>query len=290
LLKSLHKRQDSALSKYQNSSAELPTLLSSHAEEVRVWQTRCRALQCQNKELQSKIKQKDTIVLSITDQNKHLLQLNKDKNLEEREKLTERVKDLEHRLMDKDNDLKLMARRLQVDAKNHRTNLNIEQQKYRDLLSKIELSDLMLHRDISDKKSPKLPRQPNQRVKSPPRPPQSKSATSVPHENGHDKDLVTLILPPCEGKDTKKLEESIRTNSPRVIVNASAKLPTDNGNSTSTCSRVEHIESLKNGDDDDITIELVRRLSPPKFPPNSPHCTRSKRRNSRATTVSPTMI
>lgn len=242
----------------------MPKLLSSHAEEVRVWQTRCRALQRQNKELQTKIKQKDTIILTITDQNKHLLQLNKDKNLEEREKLSERVKDLEHRLMDKDNDMKLLARRLQLESKAYKTNLGIEQQKYRDLLSKIELSDYLTQRDVGDKKSPKLPRQPNQRVKSPSRSLTSKSATNLTNGNGSEKDHVTLILPPCEGLETKKPEESIRTNSPRVIVNSNVKpLPsTTNSDDEVNLSknRVGRSESFKNGhsgDSDDITI-LVR--------------------------------
>ena len=79
VLKSVQKRQDSALSKYVNSNAELPKLLNSHAEEVRTWQTKYRNLQNQNKELISKLKAKDAHILTITDQNKHLVQLNKDK-------------------------------------------------------------------------------------------------------------------------------------------------------------------------------------------------------------------
>lgn len=75
----MYKRQDTALSKYENTNAELPQLLHSHAEEVRVWQTKCKNFQNQNKEMQETIKRKDAIVLSITDQNKHLLHLNKEK-------------------------------------------------------------------------------------------------------------------------------------------------------------------------------------------------------------------
>lgn len=220
MLKSLHKRQDSALTKYESSSAELPKLLNSHAEEVRVWQTRCRNLQRLNKELQDKIKQKDTIILTVTDQNKHLLQLNKDKNLEEREKLAERVNDLEHRLLDKDNDMKLLARRLQLETKAFKSNINMEQQKYRDLLSKIELSDFMIKRnDLGDKKSPKQQR-PIQRVKTPPRL-LSKSATNL--TNGDEKESP-LILPPCEGSEIKKIEEAVKNNSPKIAINTNVKL------------------------------------------------------------------
>ncbi|XP_063698062.1 lebercilin-like protein [Culicoides brevitarsis] len=138
LLKAIHKRQDSALSKYERSNADLPQLLNSHAEELRVWQTKVRTMKAQNKELTEKIKQKDAILLSISDQNKHLMQLNKDRNLEERERLTERVKDLEQRLIEKDTDAKLLARRLQLELKGFKTQLQQENQKYRECYGKLE--------------------------------------------------------------------------------------------------------------------------------------------------------
>lgn len=78
-LRTLHKRQDSALAKYESTNAELPQLLNSHAEEIRTWQNKCKQLQTQNRELNLKLKQKETTILKITDQNKHLIQLNKDK-------------------------------------------------------------------------------------------------------------------------------------------------------------------------------------------------------------------
>lgn len=79
MLRTIHKRQDMALSKYENSNAELPQLLKSHAEEVRIWQAKYRGLHAQNRELAHKIKQKDTQMIQLTDQNKHLTQLNMDR-------------------------------------------------------------------------------------------------------------------------------------------------------------------------------------------------------------------
>lgn len=269
LLKSLHKRQDSALSKYENSNAELPKLLHSHSEEVRVWQTRCRNLQRINKELQGKIKQKDTIILTVTDQNKHLLQLNKDKNLEEREKLADRVKDLEMRLLDKDSDMKLLARRLQLETKSFKSNLNIEQQKYRDLLAKIEISDYMLHRSEVDKKLPKNQNQ-LQNSKSPPRTLTSKSATCLMNGNHHvAKDAAPmLILPPCEGQQAKKADESVKTNSPRINVNTNVKL-LSNANTDNevdlTRNRVDK-NGHSNNDDDEITVTIRNGMNRARAP------------------------
>lgn len=287
LLKSLHKRQDSALSKYESSSAELPQLLHSHAEEVRVWQTRSRNLQRQNKELQSKIKQKDIIILTVTDQNKHLLQLNKDKNLEEREKLADRVRDLEQRLFDKDNDMKLLARRLQLETKAFKTNLYMEQQKYRDLVSKIELSEYMLQRtDINDKKLPKPLRQQVQRGKSPTR--VSKSTTSIANDTrndgiiSYDKEQTPLVLPPCEGpeKEKKKPEESMKANTPRSSVNTNVKLATviDKDEATPKImpkNRSDRNEALfKNGHsshdgEDEIVVSVRNGMTRARLPQKS---------------------
>lgn len=79
MLRTLHNRQSSALNKYESNNAELPQLLHSHAEELRVWQTKYRNLQAVNKDLEQKLKQKEAIILSLSDQNKHYSQLNKDK-------------------------------------------------------------------------------------------------------------------------------------------------------------------------------------------------------------------
>lgn len=78
-MRTLHKRQDSALAKYESTSAQLPQLLHSHAEELRVWQTKYRNLQTTNKDLEHKLKQKENHILTLSDQNKYYMQLIKDK-------------------------------------------------------------------------------------------------------------------------------------------------------------------------------------------------------------------
>jgi hypothetical protein len=213
-----------------------------------------------------KIKQKDTVILSVTDQNKHLLQLNKDKNLEEREKLADRVKDLEQRLIEKDGDMKLLARRLQLEAKSYRSNLHMEQQKYRDLVSKIELSEYMIRAsDIGEKKSSK-PLRPNP---IPARTTPSKSTTSLTNGNDKDHQQAPLILPPCD--EAKRPEETIKNNSPRV--NNAKLLPESRPNDSEidlTRNRIEKSEKLiKNGNhsDDEITVTIRNGMTRAKNPP-----------------------
>lgn len=72
LLRTLQKRQDNALFKYENSTSELPQMIKSHTEELRVWQTKYRALNIQNRELNKKIQQKDKIINDLNDRVKHL--------------------------------------------------------------------------------------------------------------------------------------------------------------------------------------------------------------------------
>lgn len=81
MLRTLHKRQDVALSKYESTNADLPQLLHAHAEEIRMWQARVRNLQTQNKDLAQKLKQKDTVMQGLSDQNRHFQQLNNDRFL-----------------------------------------------------------------------------------------------------------------------------------------------------------------------------------------------------------------
>lgn len=210
----------------------------------------------------SKLKQNDAINLTLTDQNKHLMSLSKEKNLEEREKLQERVRDLESRLIEKDNDMKLLARRLQLEMKAHRTDVQMEQAKFRELVSKIEFAEF-LHDEKRLQKSTQLMR-PIARFKSPQRL-TSKSASSLSF--GNEKNA--LILPPCEGQESivGKRENHETSSSPR---SRTKKMQIQNGNNNEMIlSTKNNREKLKNGstiighkvsshhDDDEIKITLL---------------------------------
>lgn len=258
----MHKRQDSALSKYESTNAELPKLLHSHAEEVRMWQTRARNMQRQNKELMAKLKQSDGVNLMLTDQNRHLTLLSKEKNLEEREKLQEKVRDLESRLIEKDNDLKLLARRLQLEMKAHRSNVQVEQAKYREFLSKIEFAEFLHDEKRSQKSSQLL------RFKSPNRHPQltSRSATNLHAANFSNHDKNALILPPCEGQEAivvgkKEIETSPKTKTSKMqissnLVNNEMSL-TKNNREKLTMKNGSTITNKTSNDDVEIKITLL---------------------------------
>jgi hypothetical protein len=81
------------------------------------------------------------------------------RHLEERERLADKVKDLENRLLEKDNDAKILVRRLQLEAKNFKAQMMHETQKNRDLHMKLERAHLEITRlvgalEIYEKKAP----------------------------------------------------------------------------------------------------------------------------------------
>jgi len=79
MLKTLHQRQGLALAKYESSNSELPQLLKSHSEELRMWQTKFKNMHLAKKDLEQRLQQRETLVTSLSDQNKFFNQLNKDK-------------------------------------------------------------------------------------------------------------------------------------------------------------------------------------------------------------------
>lgn len=62
------------------------------------------------------------------------------RNLEEREKLQDRVRYLEVRILEKDDEMKVLMRRIQLDAKNYKSQLIVEQNKSKDLQQRLEKS------------------------------------------------------------------------------------------------------------------------------------------------------
>ncbi|XP_055322434.1 uncharacterized protein LOC129578224 isoform X2 [Sitodiplosis mosellana] len=136
LLKTLQKRQDNALIKYESSTSELPQLIKSHTEELRVWQTKYRALSLQNRELTKKLQQKDKIMLQNNDRMKYLTNLTSERNLEERETLQIKVESLEQKLNEKEEEIKMLSRRNTIEAKNFKMQLANERKKYKELCQK----------------------------------------------------------------------------------------------------------------------------------------------------------
>uniref|UniRef100_A0A0C9RS51 LCA5L protein n=1 Tax=Fopius arisanus TaxID=64838 RepID=A0A0C9RS51_9HYME len=132
LLKALQKRQDSALKRYEGTNAELPRIINSHHEELKVLQTKYKRLRSQHKLTCDLMKEKDNEVHTLQAQNKHLLQLSKDRHLGEREKLQMQVSDLNHRIEQQQETIQSLNRKLSLSSKSLKHQLHVEVTKHKE--------------------------------------------------------------------------------------------------------------------------------------------------------------
>ncbi|CAL7943273.1 unnamed protein product [Xylocopa violacea] len=133
LLKSLQKRQDSALKRYEGTNAELPRIINSHHEELRVLQIKYKKLKTLQKETCNTLKEKENEFQQLQSQNKHLLQLSKDRNLGEREKLQSQVSDLNHTIQQQQDTIQMLHRKLNLETKSLKQQLNLEISKRKEI-------------------------------------------------------------------------------------------------------------------------------------------------------------
>ncbi|KAM0728447.1 Lebercilin [Formica fusca] len=132
LLKALQKRQDSALRRYEGTNAELPRLINSHHEELRILQTKYKKLKELHKDTCNLLKEKENELYSANSQNKHLLQLSKDRNLEEREKLQLQLSDMNHKMQQQQETIQLLHRKLALETKSLKHQLHVEISKHKE--------------------------------------------------------------------------------------------------------------------------------------------------------------
>ncbi|KAI5635656.1 ciliary protein causing leber congenital amaurosis disease domain-containing protein [Phthorimaea operculella] len=205
ILRALQKKQEVALQRYESSSAELPTVLSSHNEELRIQQAKFKQLKKQFTEVQQKLKERDLqlqqlrdehnhllelsrdrwlrasegttsqgptthcLMLSIQkakfkqlkkqftevqqklkerdlqlqqlrDEHNHLLELSRDRNLPEREKLQQQVTELTSKVQQQADTISMLQRRLALEAKNFRHQLQMEINKHKDTRHDLDLA------------------------------------------------------------------------------------------------------------------------------------------------------
>lgn len=67
------------MTRYENSNAELPSVLNSHSEEIRIQQAKYKQLKQQFKEVTQKLKERDMQLQQLKDEHQHLLELSKER-------------------------------------------------------------------------------------------------------------------------------------------------------------------------------------------------------------------
>ncbi|KAK0086618.1 hypothetical protein PV325_002861 [Microctonus aethiopoides] len=254
LLKALQKRQDSALKRYEGTNAELPRIINSHQEELKALQTKYKQLKFQHKQTCVLLKEKESEIYSLQNQNKHLLKLSKDQQLGEREKLQMQVSDLDHEIQQQHKTIQTLNRKLTLQSKKFKHQINTEVTKHRDTRKQlhITLEKLKTLEDLLNNREKRLYLNPHQGHQLPSfnrrKPTTSQSLTNLRNnsitsnvvkttinQNTHS-DVKNETLPKLnmkESNDTGKLS-IIRTNN-----------TLDNINASETMSSLDHIRKFR---------------------------------------------
>ncbi|XP_004925916.1 lebercilin-like protein [Bombyx mori] len=140
VLRAMQKKQEIALQRYENSNAELPQVLNSHNEEIRIQQSKYKQLKQQYRELTQRMKEKDMQLQQLRDEHQHLLDLSKDRNLLEREKLQAEVTELSAKVQQQNETISMLQRRIALEAKNFKHQLQQEMNKHKDTRHDLDLA------------------------------------------------------------------------------------------------------------------------------------------------------
>lgn len=98
ILKKIDRRLENALSKYEGPHAQLPLVVRSYDEDIRSLQTRLRSVKVSYRELENRYRAQGAELLAVQKQHKHLLDLTKNKQLGEREKLSNQLEEAENKI------------------------------------------------------------------------------------------------------------------------------------------------------------------------------------------------
>lgn len=92
----MEKRQEHALLFYEGTEAKLPQIMKSLNDDIQVYKGRIKQMQSTYKELENRYRSQSTELSMMTKKHNHLLNLSKNKNLNEREKLQDQLKDAQN--------------------------------------------------------------------------------------------------------------------------------------------------------------------------------------------------
>ncbi|CAG7728603.1 unnamed protein product [Allacma fusca] len=137
LLQRLQHRHEVALSKYEGAEAELPRMIRSHVNEVKSLQENLRKAQSQNRNIDEKMKNRDQKIFRLEEENKALVSLVKQNNLEERSKLAEQLEQSRHDQNIAEARVADLQRHVEILEKNHRFQISVEKKKLRTTNNKL---------------------------------------------------------------------------------------------------------------------------------------------------------
>ncbi|KAE9533695.1 hypothetical protein AGLY_009044 [Aphis glycines] len=154
LLKMMERRQENALSKYEGTHAQLPQVIKSYSEDIRSLQTRLKYMKNSNRDLENRNRLISTELFDVQKQHKHLLDLTKNKQLGEREKLSNQLEEAENIIKQQETKYQNIINKLELLNKNLRKKINVEISKSKALQT--ELNHLKETNDQLVSKNEKL--------------------------------------------------------------------------------------------------------------------------------------
>ncbi|XP_076373010.1 uncharacterized protein LOC143257868 [Tachypleus tridentatus] len=136
-LKRLQLKQERELARLQSTKGELPEMLQSHSEEVRVLKKLLNKAKEKIKDQENKIKVKDDQLNKFKDDTNKLRKLASNRNLLERDKLREQVESLELEIRYRDTSIQDLTKKLNLANKNHKHELAAEVNRCKELKSQV---------------------------------------------------------------------------------------------------------------------------------------------------------
>lgn len=129
--------------------------MKTYEGEVHVLQEKNKSLRKTVRELSEQLKTREDELFNVRDQLKHLTNLTKDKNLKERQKLTEEVEHLREDLKKSEEQINMLNRKLMLETKTSKYKLNMEMNKHKQCQRElkdalIEIERVGLSSEVSD--------------------------------------------------------------------------------------------------------------------------------------------
>ncbi|XP_074069955.1 lebercilin-like protein isoform X2 [Macrotis lagotis] len=250
LLKRLQFRHLKAIGKYENSQNNLPQLMSKHQSEVKNLRNLLRKSQEKERNVSRKLRDTDSELLKTKDSLLTLQKLSEDKNLAEREELTQKLSTLTTKMEINDKKIQSLERQLklnsnafnrQLAAENRKTvtattatkNLQLEvkrlQQKLKEKDRELDIKNIYTHRflkNVYDKDEQTKVSPLTKSIQT------EKKNHLFPHLLPHQLNKTaedTIILPTKEEKPTRNYaeKEKLIDVKSEVVVHDINKLPTE---------------------------------------------------------------
>nr|XP_020140281.1 lebercilin-like protein [Microcebus murinus] len=128
-LKQLQHRHLKAIGKYENSKNNLPQIMVNHQNEVKNLRQLLRKSQEKERTVSRKLRETDNELLKTKDALQALQRLSEDKNLAEREELTQRLSNLTTKMEENDKKIQSLEKQLRLNSRAFTRQLAIENRK-----------------------------------------------------------------------------------------------------------------------------------------------------------------